>query len=297
MPQPQLASHPVTDSDASFSFSGSDSDDKSDASPLDEAFHAAADAVAAAVAASTANLKQDDKLQLYGLYKQAMEGPCTSGRPAFWDLKARSKWEAWHRLGQVPAEAARTAYVQMVMDLLHWMPPKDSADGGKASGSRAGGDLQRMHSEATSSGVRQLGSGFGPVVSTLAGSDGIEADKAAPSALHAAAAADDVAAAEAALASGADVNARDDEGATPLHWAADRGSLQVLSLLVRRGAELNAADADGQTPLHYAALCEQEAAARALLAAGATVSQLDTSSKSAADLAPSNWQRLWHDGG
>lgn len=23
---------------------------------------------------------------------QAMEGPCVSGRPAFWDLKARSKW-------------------------------------------------------------------------------------------------------------------------------------------------------------------------------------------------------------
>lgn len=53
--------------------------------------------------------------------------------------------------------------------------------------------------------------------------------QAAPSALHAAAAADDVAAAEAALADGADVNARDDEGATPLHWAADRGCLQVQS--------------------------------------------------------------------
>lgn len=23
---------------------------------------------------------------------QAVEGPCTSARPAFWDMKARSKW-------------------------------------------------------------------------------------------------------------------------------------------------------------------------------------------------------------
>ena len=51
--------------------------------------------------------------------------------------------------------------------------------------------------------------------------------QAAPSPLHAAAAADDVSAAEAALASGCDVDLRDGEGATPLHWAADRGSLQA----------------------------------------------------------------------
>ena len=31
-------------------------------------------------------------LQLYGLYKQAVFGPCTTFRPSFFDRKARSKW-------------------------------------------------------------------------------------------------------------------------------------------------------------------------------------------------------------
>ncbi len=32
------------------------------------------------------------KLELYGLYKQATDGPCTVARPAIWNLRARSKW-------------------------------------------------------------------------------------------------------------------------------------------------------------------------------------------------------------
>ena len=54
--------------------------------------------------------------------------------------------------------------------------------------------------------------------------------QAAPSPLHAAAAADDVVAAEAALAAGCAVDLQDGEGATPLHWAADRGSLKVCGI-------------------------------------------------------------------
>ncbi len=68
--QPQLASHMLEDdggSDAGLS-SGSDGDPDDDS--VDGMFHAAADVVAAAVAASPAALQQDDKLQLYGLYKQ-----------------------------------------------------------------------------------------------------------------------------------------------------------------------------------------------------------------------------------
>ena len=32
------------------------------------------------------------RLQLYGLYKQAVFGPCSTFRPSFFDRKARSKW-------------------------------------------------------------------------------------------------------------------------------------------------------------------------------------------------------------
>lgn len=59
----------------------------------------------------------------------------------------------------------------------------------------------------------------------------------------------------AALDGGADVNARDDQGATPLHFAADRGHADIAGVLIAAGADVNAADEDGATPLHYAALC------------------------------------------
>lgn len=64
--------------------------------------------------------------------------------------------------------------------------------------------------------------------------------QAALSPLHAASAADDVGAAEAALAAGCAVDLRDGEGATPLHWAADRGALKVCGILAKSLYILNA---------------------------------------------------------
>ena len=32
------------------------------------------------------------KLRLYGYYKQATEGPCTTPKPGMFDLKGKSKW-------------------------------------------------------------------------------------------------------------------------------------------------------------------------------------------------------------
>ncbi len=71
------------------------SDLRDDASTSSEAGHpsdfdAAADMVA--VLASGTSLTDGLKLELYGLYKQAMCGPCCSGKPAFWDRKGRAKW-------------------------------------------------------------------------------------------------------------------------------------------------------------------------------------------------------------
>ena len=65
-----------------------------------------------------------------------------------------------------------------------------------------------------------------------------------------------------ALASGANVNAKDNVGNTPLHFATarsneeltatyiDRGEL--VAALVDCGADMNAANNAGRTPLHYA---------------------------------------------
>ena len=52
------------------------------------------------------------------------------------------------------------------------------------------------------------------------------------------------------LSSGANPNARDEDGATPLHLAVDRGSLDIVVLLIDFGSNVNVADEDGTTPLY-----------------------------------------------
>ncbi|XP_077406019.1 acyl-CoA-binding domain-containing protein 4 isoform X3 [Vanacampus margaritifer] len=53
----------------------------------------------------------DVMLRFYGLYKQAMFGPCAVPRPGFWDPVGRYKWDAWSRLGDMSCTSAMAAYV------------------------------------------------------------------------------------------------------------------------------------------------------------------------------------------
>ncbi len=72
------------------------------------------------------------------------------------------------------------------------------------------------------------------------------------------------------LARGADVSARDRQGATPLHHAADnRGAHAIIEALVSAGAEVNATNRYGFTPLFGAAQAGQLTNVQALLAAKA----------------------------
>ncbi|WP_179947089.1 ankyrin repeat domain-containing protein, partial [Wolbachia endosymbiont of Bemisia tabaci] len=52
---------------------------------------------------------------------------------------------------------------------------------------------------------------------------------------------------------GANVNAKNNDGATPLHWAALHDNLQVAGLFINKRANVNAKDENGWTPLHTAA--------------------------------------------
>ena len=61
---------------------------------MDEEDDPAFEAASAFVAAHVAQIDDDSKLKLYGLYKQATTGPCTVAKPSFFDFKGRAKWSA-----------------------------------------------------------------------------------------------------------------------------------------------------------------------------------------------------------
>lgn len=75
--------------------SDSDDDDSDwegvETTELDEMFSAAT-AFVAATAAEKGKVPTEVQLQLYGLYKIATEGPCTSPQPSALKMTARAKW-------------------------------------------------------------------------------------------------------------------------------------------------------------------------------------------------------------
>ncbi|EYU34540.1 hypothetical protein MIMGU_mgv1a021352mg, partial [Erythranthe guttata] len=56
----------------------------------------------------------DLKLQLYGLQKVALDGPCHVSPPMAFKISARSKWNAWQKLGSMSRETAMEMYVDVL---------------------------------------------------------------------------------------------------------------------------------------------------------------------------------------
>lgn len=63
------------------------------------------------------NVSNDDKLALYGLFKQATVGDNTTARPGLFDPKGKAKWDAWDKQKGKSSEAAMQEYIQLVKDL------------------------------------------------------------------------------------------------------------------------------------------------------------------------------------
>uniref|UniRef100_A0A1L8DZC6 Putative acyl-coa-binding domain-containing protein 5-like isoform x4 n=1 Tax=Nyssomyia neivai TaxID=330878 RepID=A0A1L8DZC6_9DIPT len=63
----------------------------------------------------------DMMLKFYSLYKQATLGPCTQGKPAFWDIVNRAKWQSWKHLGELPRERAMENYVDELKKIIETM--------------------------------------------------------------------------------------------------------------------------------------------------------------------------------
>ena len=89
--------------------------------------------------------------------------------------------------------------------------------------------------------------------------------------IHTAAKAGDLAAVQAELDAGVDVNAKDGIRRTPLHYAAWRGHKELVALLIAKGADLNAQSVFGKTPLDEAIERRRIETAELLIAEGADV--------------------------
>lgn len=59
----------------------------------------------------------DDLLALYSLYKQATAGDVSGKRPGALAFKERAKFDAWAKLKGKTKDAARDAYVALVVRL------------------------------------------------------------------------------------------------------------------------------------------------------------------------------------
>jgi acyl-CoA-binding protein len=72
------------------------------------------EAAAAAVKKLAEDPGNEVKLELYALYKQALEGDVQGKRPGFTDLVGRAKFDAWATLKGTSAQEAMKRYAELV---------------------------------------------------------------------------------------------------------------------------------------------------------------------------------------
>ena len=87
------------------------------------------------------------------------------------------------------------------------------------------------------------------------------------------------------IASGADIEARNDMGATPLMQAAYDGQISVVEMLLKAKVNVNVQDKNGNTALHLAAYNGHAAVVKVLLKAGADTALLNRKKQSAYQVA------------
>ncbi|XP_076014384.1 enoyl-CoA delta isomerase 2 [Genypterus blacodes] len=58
------------------------------------------------------------KLKIYGLFKQATQGPCNTPKPGMLDFINKAKWDAWKSLGTISQDEARERYCDVIGSLL-----------------------------------------------------------------------------------------------------------------------------------------------------------------------------------
>ncbi|ONK78638.1 uncharacterized protein A4U43_C02F20900 [Asparagus officinalis] len=63
---------------------------------------------------ATSKFQNDVALLLYGLYQQAIVGPCNTAKPRAWNPVEHSKWTSWHGLGNMASTEAMRLFVKIL---------------------------------------------------------------------------------------------------------------------------------------------------------------------------------------
>ncbi|CDS07446.1 hypothetical protein LRAMOSA01395 [Lichtheimia ramosa] len=223
---------------------------------------------------STHNIKlsDDEKLKLYGLYKQATIGDCNIAKPNLFQFVARAKWDAWNDLKGVSKDEAAETYVKRVEELdVGW--------------SRQGEyDVQDQ-----SSSEDDHKQGLGNSVSKLSYGDDQDVDKSQQGFFDYVCNDDIDNVRKYITVHQQEVNERDDQGLSALHHACDRGYVKMIDLLVELGADVNIKSDEGETPMHYACISEQLEAAKQLIKYGCDTTVKDESGSTAFEQADSSF--------
>lgn len=249
--------------DDDFSFLNDD-----EVSSLDVDFDKAVDRVRR----STQNLDSSTLLLLYGRYKIATDGVCTTAKPSFFDFRGRQKWESWKSLGDMTPLQAKTEYIRLVDEKLNV-------------------DEQNESKNRSRSGLGQAISKFA-IEDTVDDLDEFESN-ANHDSFFDAVKNDDVDQCKLILAENPSfINLVDKQYMTALHWAADRSSSKVARWMLVDGAAdkslVNGKDSEGQTALHYASFCDHLEIAVLLLKAGADRTAVDAEGLTPYDVAASS---------
>lgn len=220
------------------------------------------------------NVGTSVKLQLYGWYKQALTGDCSTPAPSAMQMEAHAKWEAWHKCKGSPASFAADQYVETLSDAVpQWRTQtvqkttKKPADG--------------------------AGLSFGKSVSTMKNPicEGGKEDISKAGKLNQSIADGKVDAVTSILKKDADLWFRPDKsGMISLHWAADRGQMEIFAVIITAATgrgnledHINFKDKNGDTPLHYAAMSEHAEVAKLLVSHGADPDLKNKDGESARD--------------
>lgn len=65
----------------------------------------------------TKDVSDEQKLEMYALYKQATEGDCKTDKPGMLDFKEKAKWKAWKELEGMSERDAKKKYIRRVEKL------------------------------------------------------------------------------------------------------------------------------------------------------------------------------------